>query len=170
MAGDFNLDGYRALFDAENAGIVWNTVSIALFKTVLSMLLAVLMAWIVARTDTPARGALEVMITLPFFIPPILTATAWGMLGNPQVGTINLAWKALTGAEQPLVNVFSWGGVVWHMMQYSTPFLFLFIVDAFRATGDAPDVAFRHTMLAWVVVQMLPLAVLLLWRVPRRAQ
>jgi iron(III) transport system permease protein len=32
------------------------------------------------------RGTLEVLITLPFFIPPILTAMAWGMLGNPQVG------------------------------------------------------------------------------------
>jgi iron(III) transport system permease protein len=163
MAGEFNLDGYRALFDAENAGIVWNTVSIALFKTVLSMLLAVLMAWIVARTDTPARGALEVMITLPFFIPPILTATAWGMLGNPQVGTINLAWKALTGAEQPLVNVFSWGGVVWHMMQYSTPFLFLFIVDAFRAMDPSLEESSRmsgasrlRTFFRITLVLMLP--------------
>ncbi len=41
-----------------------------------------------ARTDTPIRGALEVLITLPFFIPPILTAMAWGMLGNPQWGCL----------------------------------------------------------------------------------
>ena len=52
-------------------------------------MLAVLLAWIIARTDTPLRGTLEVLITLPFFIPPILTAMAWGMLGNPQVGLLN---------------------------------------------------------------------------------
>jgi iron(III) transport system permease protein len=51
--------------------------------------LAVLLAWILARTDTPFRGTLEVLVTLPFFIPPILTAMAWGMLGNPQVGLLN---------------------------------------------------------------------------------
>ncbi len=142
-AGHFDLAGYRALFEAENATVLWNTVTIALAKTLLSMALAVLLAWIVARTDTPGRGALEVLITLPFFIPPILTATAWGMLGNPQVGTINLAWQWATGAQAPLVNVFSWGGVVWHMMQYSTPFLFLFIVDAFRAMDPALEESSR---------------------------
>ncbi len=83
------------------------------------------------------------LITLPFFIPPVLTAMAWGMLGNPQVGVVNLAWKFLTGAETPLVNVYSYGGVVWHMIQYSTPFLFLFIVDAFRAMDPALEESSR---------------------------
>jgi iron(III) transport system permease protein len=163
MAGTFNLDGYRALFEAENIEVLWNTVSIALVKTLLSLLLAVLLAWIVARTDTPGRATLEVLITLPFFIPPILTATAWGMLGNPQVGSLNLAWKWLTGAEAPLINMFSWGGVVWHMMQYSTPFLFLFIVDAFRAMDPALEESSRmsgasktRTFFGITLILMLP--------------
>src|SRR3954466_8324356 len=119
MPGEFNFDGYRALVTGDNFQALANTVGISLVKTVLSILLAVLLAWIVARTDTPGRGLLEVLITLPFFIPPILTATAWGMLGNPQVGSLNLVWKWATGAETPLINVFSYGGVIWHMMQYS---------------------------------------------------
>lgn len=143
VQGEFNLDGYRALFTWANARILWDTLMIALVKTVLSLLLAVYFAWVVARTDTPCRGALEILITLPFFIPPILTATAWGMLGNPQVGTINLAWSWLTGSTEPLVNVFSWGGVVWHMMQYSTPFLFLLLVDGFRAMDPSLEEASR---------------------------
>jgi iron(III) transport system permease protein len=68
---------------------------------------------------------------------------AWGMLGNPQVGAINLAWRWLTGSEAALVNVYSYGGVVWHMIQYSTPFLFLFIVDAFRAMDPALEESSR---------------------------
>ena len=99
MAGEFNLDGYRQVLTAENVVILLNTVGISLAKTIPSLSLAVLLAWIVARTDTPARGTLEVLITLPFFIPPILTAMAWGMLGNPQVGVINLAWQWLTGLD-----------------------------------------------------------------------
>ena len=96
----FNLDGYVALATAENLRALANTVGISLVKTVLSLALAILLAWIVARTDTPGRGVLEVLITLPFFIPPILTATAWAMLGNAQVGTINLAWRWLTGTRR----------------------------------------------------------------------
>jgi iron(III) transport system permease protein len=142
-AGEFNLHGYRAMLTAENFTVLANTVAISLAKTIPSLAAAILLAWIVARTDTPARCTLEVLITLPFFIPPLLTAMAWGMLGNPQVGALNLAWKWLTGFETPIINVYSWGGVVWHMMQYSTPFLFLFIVDAFRAMDPALEESSR---------------------------
>ena len=142
-AGTFDLSGYRQVFTAETALVLVNTVGISLAKTVPSLALAVLLAWIIARTDTPAREALETLITLPFFIPPILTAMAWGMLGNPQVGAVNQAWRWITGAQAPLINIYSYGGVIWHMMQYSTPFLFLFIVEAFRAMDPSLEEASR---------------------------
>ena len=123
--------------------VMANTVGISLIKTVLSLALAILLAWIIARTDTPWRGTLEVLVTLPFFIPPILTATAWAMLGNAQVGTINLVWRWLTGLETPIIDVYSYGGVVWHMMQYSTPFIFLFVVEAFRAMDPSLEESSR---------------------------
>ncbi len=142
-AGRFTLDGYLALFTAATGAIILKTIGIAIVKTMLSFTLALLLAWIIARTDTPGRGSLEVLITLPFFIPPILTAMAWGMLGNPQVGTINLVWRLLTGTRQSPINVYSYGGVVWHMMQYSTVFIFMFIVNAFRAMDPALEEASR---------------------------
>ena len=80
-------------------------------------------------------------MTLPFFIPPILTAMAWGMLGNPQVGLLNQLYQAITGSTTSPINVYSYGGVVWHMMQYSMPFLFLLIVDAFRAMDPSLEEA-----------------------------
>jgi iron(III) transport system permease protein len=143
MAGTFNLDGYRDILTRENLLTLLNTVGIALVKTVPSLALAVLLAWILARTDTPCRGALEVLVTLPFFIPPILTAMAWGMLGNPQVGLLNQLYQGITGLSTAPINVYSYGGVVWHMMQYSVPFLFLLIVDAFRAMDPSLEEAAR---------------------------
>jgi len=143
MAGEFNLDGYRQIVTHDNFVILINTIGIAFAKTIPSLGLAVFLAWICARTDTPARGVLEVLITLPFFIPPILTAMAWGMLGNKQVGVINMAWQWLTGSTDSPINVYSYGGIVWHMMQYSTPFLFLFIVDSFRAMDPSLEESSR---------------------------
>lgn len=143
IAGTFDLAGYRQVFTWPTAMLFANTVGISLIKTVISLLLAVLFGWIIARTNTPARGTLEVLITLPFFVPPILTAMAWGMLGNPQVGVVNLLWCWITGSADPLVNIYSYGGVIWHMLQYSTPFLFLFIVEAFRSMDPALEEASR---------------------------
>jgi iron(III) transport system permease protein len=143
MAGTFNLDGYQDVLSAHSLLTLLNTVGISLAKTVPSVGIAVLLAWILARTDTPFRGTLEVLVTLPFFVPPILTAMAWGMLGNPQVGLLNQLYQWLTGSTSAPINVYSYGGVVWHMMQYSVPFLFLLIVDAFRAMDPSLEEAAR---------------------------
>jgi iron(III) transport system permease protein len=143
MAGAFNLDGYVTMLTGANVKILLNTIGISFVKTIIAMFLAILLAWIIARTDTPCTASLEVLITLPFFIPPVLTAMAWGMLGNPQVGVLNTVWKWATGATESPINVYSYGGVIWHMLQYSTPFLFLFIVDAFRAMDPALEESSR---------------------------
>jgi iron(III) transport system permease protein len=143
IAGTFNLDGYRDVLTQQSVLTLLNTVGISLAKTIPSLALAVLLAWILARTDTPMRGTLEALITLPFFIPPILTAMAWGMLGNPQVGLLNQIYQWITGSQYAPINVYSYGGVVWHMMQYSVPFLFLLIVDAFRAMDQSLEEAAR---------------------------
>ena len=160
--GAFTLDGYRAMLSGTNALVLANTVGLSLVKTALAMTLAVFLAWIVARTDTPGRETLEVLITLPFYIPPILTAMAWGMLGTPKGGLINLAWTELTGRREPLVNVYSYAGVVWHMMQYSTPFLFLLIVGAFKSMDPALEESSRMSgASSWTTFRRVTLGLML---------
>jgi iron(III) transport system permease protein len=143
QAGTFGLDGYRAMLTRTNAVVLLNTIGLSLVKTGLSLVLALFLAWIVARTDTPYRDTLEVLVTLPFYVPPILTAMAWGMLATPRGGLVNVAWTGITGSREPLVNVYSYGGVVWHMMQYSTPFLFLLIAGAFKSMDPSLEESSR---------------------------
>jgi iron(III) transport system permease protein len=160
--GTFNLDGYRAMLTRDNGLVLLNTIGLSLVKTMLALVLAVFLAWIVARTDTPGRGALEVLISLPFYIPPILTAMAWGMLATPKGGLINLAWSGLTGRRTPLVNIYSYGGVVWHMMQYSTPFLFLLIVGALKSMDPALEESSRMSgASAWTTFRRVTLGLML---------
>jgi iron(III) transport system permease protein len=163
-SGAYNLAGYRQLLRWEALGILGTTVAISLVKTVLGMAVAIALAWIVTRTDTPFRGVIEVLVTLPFFIPPILTALGWAMLGNPTAGTINLIWMGATGFDRPLVNVYSHGGVVWHLMQYTVPFAFLLMVDGFRTMDPSLEEASRmsgasrmQTFFKVTLVLMLPI-------------
>ncbi|MFT3965144.1 MAG: iron ABC transporter permease [Sphingobium sp.] len=143
LPGALTLDGYRKVFTPANLELLWATVQIAIATTGIAFVGATLLAWIIARTDTPGRRVLEILITFPVFIPPILSSTAWGMLGNPQVGVFNLAWTALTGSETPIVNIYSWWGVVWLISQISTAFLFMFLVDNFRAVDPSLEEASR---------------------------
>jgi iron(III) transport system permease protein len=84
--GDFSLAGYRALATSRNAAVLANTVGISLVKTVLSMVLALALAWIVARTDTPGRRTIEALSRFRSS-SPVLTATAWGMLAPLEAGS-----------------------------------------------------------------------------------
>jgi iron(III) transport system permease protein len=162
QAGTFSLDGYRAMLTATSAVVLLNTIGLSLVKTGLSLVLALFLAWIVARTDTPYRDTLEVLVTLPFYVPPLLTAMAWGMLATPKGGLINLAWTGLTGSREPLVNVYSYGGVVWHMMQYSTPFLFLLIAGAFKSMDPSLEESSRMSgATGWTTLRRVTLGLML---------
>lgn len=161
-AGTFNLDGYRQLFTLETGMVLANTALLSLAHTAISLPVAAFLAWLVARTDMAGRGSFEILLTLPFFLPPILTAMAWGMLGNPQVGSINLLWGAITDSATPLIDIYGRGGIIWHMCQYSIPFLFLILVDAFRALDPSLEESSRMSGAnAWSTMWRIVLATLL---------
>ena len=81
-------------------------------------------------SDASRAGSYEALVTQATMVVNIDHHVS-----NARFGTINLVWRWLLGTDSTLVDVYSYGGVIWHMMQYSTPFIFLFVVDAFRAAG-----------------------------------
>lgn len=138
----FTLEAYsEAYTDYSTYRVLLNSLGISAVKTILALLLGGFFAWTITRTDTPYPHLLEVLITLPFFIPPILTAVAWAMLANPTTGIINKFFMLIFGVENPLFNIYSYGGIIWHMTQYSTAFVFLLIVGAFRAMDPSLEEA-----------------------------
>lgn len=69
---------------------------------------------------------------------------------------------ALTGRAYTAFNLLIFCGV------FACQWLFGVTVDLFRAAGFVEQVAFRHSMLAWVLVQAVPFALLLAWRAQPR--
>jgi iron(III) transport system permease protein len=131
--GAFTLDNYiKAYTNAETYQLLLTTVLLIGAKTILAVILATALAWIVTRTDTPFRGTLEVLATLPFFVPGLLEAIAWIMLLSPNTGTINVWLRGLFGLEGAPFNVYSLGGMIWVMSLGSTSFIFLLVVNALR--------------------------------------
>src|SRR5215475_15089470 len=56
----YGLDGWRAaLSEPGLRAALWNTLRVTFVRQLLSLPLAVLIAWLLARTDLPARGWLE---------------------------------------------------------------------------------------------------------------
>jgi iron(III) transport system permease protein len=133
-AASFTLTAYREAYtNSSTYRVLLNSLVIAGVKTVFAVILGVFFAWVITRTNTPYPRLLETVVTLPFFVPPILTAIAWAMLGNPTVGIINKFFMLIFGLHRPVFNVYSYAGIIWHMTHYSTAFVFLLVVGAFRA-------------------------------------
>jgi iron(III) transport system permease protein len=131
--GTFTLDNYiKAYTDVDTYRILLTTAILIGSKTIFAVALATTLAWIVTRTDTPFRGLLELLITLPFFIPGLLEAIAWIELLSPNAGTINVWLKTTFGLAQSPLNIYSLGGMIWVMALGSTSFIFLLVVNALR--------------------------------------
>src|SRR5205085_2719886 len=84
-----------------------NTLVMGAGVAVLSALFAVPLAWACARTDMPLKNFVRISVLAAFITPPYLGAVGWILLAGPNSGWVNRAWVALTGASEPLVNIFS---------------------------------------------------------------
>ena len=82
-------------------------------------------------------------------------------MGRPGEGLGRL-WRWLIGTNGTIINVYSYFGVIWHMVQYSTPFIFLFIVDAFRAFDPSLEESSRMSGASrWQTMRRITLVLLL---------
>ncbi len=135
--GDLTLASYRTwLQGGDLAMIMMNSVIYSASRLVISMSLALLFAWAVARTNVPFRRTMSLLLPIPFFMPDLLTGISWLMLGNPQNGLINLFARQWFGIEQPVIDLFGWGGLIFHSVLSTTSLIFLLLVGFFH-TMDA---------------------------------
>ncbi|HEX3244541.1 MAG TPA: iron ABC transporter permease [Chloroflexota bacterium] len=131
--GSLTLDHYiRAYSDPGTYRVFGTTLLLMGAKTILAVFFAVSMAWIVTRTDTPMRGMLEVLLTIPLFVPGLLEAIGWILLLSPNTGVLNVFLRNLFGLSESPFNIYSLGGMLWVLSVGSTSFIFLLMVNALR--------------------------------------
>jgi iron(III) transport system permease protein len=123
-------------------GPVWNSFVFATWVGVLSVLVGAPMAWLVARTDMPGKGLVRTLTIAAFVTPSFLGATAYVILAGPNAGLVNVLYRAVTGAEGALVNVFSMPGLIFVTSLYTFPVVFIMTGAALAATpADLEDAA-----------------------------
>src|SRR5437899_3285047 len=137
------LAHYRHVFtDPQLQKALWNTVVLAFWVGLVSLAIGAPMAWLTARTDLPGRRLIRGLIMASFVTPPFLGAFAWVMLAGPNAGLLNKLYRALTGAEAPLVNVFSMPGLIFVVSIYPFPYVFIMIANTLELiASDLEDAA-----------------------------
>lgn len=119
----------EAFNDPQLRKALWNTLVMAFWVGLGSLAVGVPLGWLTARTDVPGRGLIRGLVLASFVTPPFLGAFAWVMLAGPNAGAINNVWRALTGAEGALVDIFSMPGLVFVVAIYTFPYVYVMITN-----------------------------------------
>ncbi|MFE1166775.1 ABC transporter permease [Nocardiopsis sp. NPDC058789] len=106
---------------------LWLSLSTATVATVVSLLLGVPLAWLLARTEFPGRRFVRALVTVPLVIPPVVGGVALLLvLGrNGLVGRYLDAWFGLTLPFTP-------AAVVIAQVFVAMPFLVISVEGALR--------------------------------------
>ncbi|MBM3225425.1 MAG: iron ABC transporter permease, partial [Candidatus Tectomicrobia bacterium] len=130
----YGIDNFDGLFRSPK--VLLNTLHVSALATCMAVLIGFTMAWILSRTDVPGRRALESLMSLPYYVTPLVGALAWSALGSPRGGIINQFWFAL-GGTTALVNINSPGGIAWVMALFEGSVAFVMISAAMKSMDPA---------------------------------
>ena len=133
-AARYGLDGWRAaLGEPGLRTALVNTLTVTLARQLTSLPLAVLVAWLLARTDLPGRRGIEFAFWAAFFLPPFTVTLSWILLLDPEYGLVNTAIAALPPLHVAPFNIYSFWGIVWvHVITGSLTVKVILLTPAFR--------------------------------------
>jgi len=111
----YTFDNYREVFtDPATYRLLLNTFLFALGTLMFAMTIAIIMAWLIERTDMPFKDYAYIAIFLPMAMPGFITAIGWTFLLNPANGLINIFLRNLLGLDMEFgpFNIYSVGGMI----------------------------------------------------------
>ena len=129
--GKFSLSLFTTqMTDPKNLSAMWNTVQIAVFTTIIGTIMGVFYAWLLGRSDIPAKGLMRALFNIPYMFPPFLGAMAWDLLLNGRSGYMNRWLRSTFHLSKMPFNINTIWGIVFVEVSYYFPFVFMQVVSA----------------------------------------
>ncbi len=156
VAGSFSLSRLPNEFSLDNLGfanyyavwveqridrVLWNTAIYVIGSTVFGIAVAVILAWLVERTDMPGKMWVYAGVPLAIAVPGILHSITWVLLMSPRSGFINRAWMGLLETREPLFDIYTMGGLIFAEGLRLVPVAFLMLVPLFRSMDPSLEEA-----------------------------
>jgi iron(III) transport system permease protein len=134
----------RAFSDPGTVSALWMSFLIAVVRLIPAMILSVVVAWLIARTDMPGRNAFEFLCWFAYFVPDFPLVLAWILILDPNFGLLNTAVAFLPFVEGPLFNPYSFWGIIWvHTSVSGIWFKVMLLTPVFRRLGASLEEAAR---------------------------
>jgi iron(III) transport system permease protein len=142
--GAFDIKHYQTVYSNQvNWNALVNTLKVSLYSTGLAIIISFPLAWLIGRTDLPAKGFFRTLFVATYMIPPYVGAIAWIQLMNPRVGYVNkFLMETLHLTDAPF-NIYSMSGMVWCLTLFYAPFAFITISRALEKMDPTLEEASR---------------------------
>lgn len=140
----FTIKGY---IDAFSRMMTYTTLFTSFWlgavRAMVAMVIAVFLAWVVTRTDTPGKRVLEVTVWIQFFLPYQPIIMAWILLFSPRTGIINNWLAQAFNLSQGPIDIYTYGGIIWVSTIHWASIMFILITPAFRGMDAALEESSR---------------------------
>ena len=162
---EWGLENWRAAFSQPALlQALFNTLLVFWVYTAIAFPVAVLIAWILARTQIPFSRSWELGFWLSFMLPGLATTVGWIYAFDPNIGMINQFAQKLPFIDGPIFNIFSFPGILFaHLMGNAISTKVMLLTPAFRNMDSAMEEAARvggasnlRTMLRVTLPVMIP--------------
>jgi iron(III) transport system permease protein len=131
-AAGFTVENYfRVLHDPQILPMIKNSIVYAAGSATLGTFVGAMLAWIVARTNTPGKTLVELMPLYPILMPPIMKNMAWILLLSPRSGILNNFLLENFGIGGQPFNAFSMPAMIWVFGLTCVPLGYLFLLPVF---------------------------------------
>lgn len=119
----FTFDNYTNLLgNARFWDVLVYTTAFAVATTIIAVIIGIVLAVIINRTNIPLRNLYSNLVTIPYYVSPLVLAFAWMQMYGPQgFGTILVRTLKL-----PIWQLYSFGGIVIVSAMYYIPYTFLY--------------------------------------------
>jgi iron(III) transport system permease protein len=139
-------DPVGLITEARTLRLVWSTVRLAVATTALALVIGVAIAWLVERTDLPARRAMGLVAVLPLVVPTYVGALALVAAFGPR------------GLAMEIPGLLGFWGATLVLALSTYPYVLLLarstlsrvdpaLEEAARALGDSAGAVFRRVSL-----------------------
>ncbi|MAB90893.1 MAG: hypothetical protein CMJ90_15770 [Planctomycetes bacterium] len=121
----------------ETRNSLWTTIQLGVATTSIAVLVGTTLAWLSTRTDLPGQRWLGTILTIPYIVPPYISAVAWINLANPEVGILN------TWLGPGTLDIYTFGGIAWVLALSFYPYVYLTVRAALKNADPSLEDAAR---------------------------
>src|SRR5476651_2718578 len=120
---------------------LFNSLILGAWTGLFSLIIGVVLAWAVSRTDVPGKALIQMTASLSYLSPPFLTAIAFVYLFSPNAGLINVLMRDVLGLPWLTFNIFSMKGLVLVTVMHTFPFVYLLASSALQSVDASYEEA-----------------------------